>query len=774
MNLQRYHGRDARAFRAQALLLGIIAFLSACSSSTITGQAATRISASPLVPAGANKSDPQWVTQRTPHSEVALVFVHGLFGDTLDAWRADNGTTFFALVSQDPEIGKHVDVFAFGYPSFVFATGSFSIHEAANRLYSRLKYAGVLSYHKVVFVAHSMGGLVVLETILDHADVAQLVPLVVLYSTPQEGTDIARIADHVARNPALKSLVPINENDGLMYLANRWQSLNPRPRVVCAYEKLDTDGLRIVQWASATRFCDGASAAIDANHVDIVKPRSRLSDSYVTFANAFTDLILVEDKPSQAPPPRQLDGSSSTFAPPVHSLAVLPFVNISADARQEYFSDGFTEELINALAQFDDLQVVARTSSFSFKGQNADISTIAHKLNVGNILEGSVRRSGNTVRITVTLINAISGLLIWSRTYDSTLNDNLKVQTTVATAVAQQLEVKLIGDEAAKIQAGGTNSAEAYDDYLQGEQLLNNADGEEDLRAAASVYDRAINIDPNYAAAYVGRANALSNISFATSNLDAREKVRVQAITSAERAVALAPELGDPHVVLAITLRNVLDFVDAARENDRALALAPGSAKVQRNFATFAAELGHYAPAVIAARRAVALDPQNFFSHFALAHVFYLARRYAEALAALQDAEALDPGSAQIGIWLVSTLLASHHIGQAQQKCESPTTPLGDINRHGCLALVYHALGRKADAERQLEQLRTLAGDAAAYSYAEIYAQWGRKGTALQWLSTAERLRDPALQLLKVDWQLDPIRNEPRYKAIETRMNFPP
>jgi len=159
---------------------------------------------------------------------------------------------------------------------------------------------------------------------------------------------------------------------------------------------------------------------------------------------------------------------SVTFAPPPHSIAVLPFVNISGDKEQEYFSDGLTEELLNSLAEINELQVAARTSAFSFKGTNTDIGTIAHKLNVGAVLEGSVRRSGNTVRITTQLINAVTGFHLWSHTYDRDLGDVLKLETEIAGAVASALKVSLLGEVATKIELGGTRYPTAFDAYLRG------------------------------------------------------------------------------------------------------------------------------------------------------------------------------------------------------------------------------------------------------------------------------------------------------------------
>jgi TolB-like protein len=471
--------------------------------------------------------------------------------------------------------------------------------------------------------------------------------------------------------------------------------------------------------------------------------------------------------------PAKAESPAPVFNPPAHSIAVLPFVNMSGDAKQEYFSDGISEELLNALSRLNDLEVVARTSSFSFKGQNVDVSTIAHKLNVGAVLEGSVRRAGNTVRITVQLINGVSGFHMWSQTYDRNVTDILKVQTEVATSVAQQLEGKLVGDEAAKIEVGGTKNQEAYDAYLRGVQRALREDPA-DTRVAVAEYDRAIALDPDYAAAYAGRALALIDIAFATAAFDLRAQIYKDAITAARRAVALAPEFGEAHQALARTIVGLLDFSGAAREYDRALALAPGSARVQGGFAFFAAAMGHSAPALTAARRAVSLDPQNLLSHLGLSYVFYFARHYAEAQAALEDAKALNPGSSWIEEQLARILLASGKFEQVRQLCESPATPFDEDYRHLYLAEAYHALGRQADAEDELKKSQVLDGDSGAYSYATVLAQFGDARGALQWLNKAVQVRDPLLQLLKVEWQLDPIRNEPQFKAIVAQLNFPP
>src|ERR1700732_4752660 len=199
---------------------------------------------------------------------------------------------------------------------------------------------------------------------------------------------------------------------------------------------------------------------------------------------------------------KHLTPSAAAFAPPPHSIAVLPFVNLSGDKEQEYFSDGLTEELLNSLAEINELQVAARTSAFSFKGKDNDIGVIARKLNVGAVLEGSVRRSANPIRITAQLINAVTGFHLWSKTYDRDLGDVLKLQTEIATAVAGSLEVTLLGDISMKIELGGTHHPAAFDAYLRAAKAFQSRHREEEIPSAIVAYTEAIRLDPNFALAF--------------------------------------------------------------------------------------------------------------------------------------------------------------------------------------------------------------------------------------------------------------------------------
>jgi eukaryotic-like serine/threonine-protein kinase len=462
--------------------------------------------------------------------------------------------------------------------------------------------------------------------------------------------------------------------------------------------------------------------------------------------------------------------SAAAFAPPAHSIAVLPFVNLSGDASQEYFSDGLTEELLNSLAEINELQVVARTSAFSFKGKDTDIGTIARKLNVGAVLEGSVRRSAHTIRITAQLINAVTGFQLWSKTYDRGLGDVLKLQTEIATAVADALKVTLLGDVATKVELGGTVNPAAFDAYLRGAKVYNSMHEARELPTAIAAYTEAIRLDPHYALAFAGRSMALSSYAEETATGTRENFNKAQA--DARRTLALAPDLAEAHLALAwVSERGNLDFTQASEAYDRAVALAPGNAAVLRYIGLFAAHMGHFDAGVAATRHAVVLDPLAHESHYYLGWTLYLARRYQEALAALTELISLEPDFKQTyGL----RGLAYYALGDLQRARASCETQPDHWSSQWCLSVIYDKLGRHADAEAVLSKMKTALGDTSAYQCATIYAQWGNRVQALEWLETALRLRDPGLVELKTDPLMDPLRKEPRFQAIERELKFPP
>jgi TolB-like protein/Tfp pilus assembly protein PilF len=481
-------------------------------------------------------------------------------------------------------------------------------------------------------------------------------------------------------------------------------------------------------------------------------------------------------KPAAAPASSNATSSpapSTAFNPPPHSVAVLPFVNLSGDKEQEYFSDGLSEELLNSLARINELQVAARTSSFYFKGEHADLATVAHKLNVASVLEGSVRRSGHVVRVTVQLSNAVTGFHLWSQTYDRDLRDVLKLQSEIANSVASALKVTLLSDVAAKVELGGTRNPKAYDAYLRASMEYQSAsDPGENLPRAITGYTEAIRLDPGYALALADRSLALCVYAVELTGADAREAFD-KAENDARQAVALAPELGQGHLALGTFYKwGARNFTLATEEYARALALEPGNARVLRNYGAFAVFMGRTDAGLAAARRATVVDPLNPDAHRQHSVALYYARRYDEAVSAARDLITLDHDSAQGYALLGYAYYQLGNFAAARSSCEAK---LGSASRwiQTCLAFTYDKLGRHSAAQEMLGAMLAAHGDAVAYLEAEIYAQWGKSAEALQALETALRLHNPDIVRLKTDPELDPLRKEPRFQAIEQTLKFP-
>jgi len=366
--------------------------------------------------------------------------------------------------------------------------------------------------------------------------------------------------------------------------------------------------------------------------------------------------------------------SHTAFNPPEHSIAVLPFVNMSGDKEQQYFSEGLTEELLNSLTRINGLQVAARTSSFSFQGEHPDMATVARKLNVSAVLEGSVRRSAHTIRITTQLINGITGFHLWSQTYDRDLGDVLALQTEIATAVAGALKVTLLGDEAAKIEVGGTRNATAFDAYLRASHSYWTAQNEKDYQAAIAGYTEAIRWDPNYALAYADRAFALADYAAGWLQGPAARQSLDKAQTDARKAIALAPDLADGHLALGSVFEATVDYTRANHEYERAFALAPGNAKLLATYGMFAVRVGKTDAGLAAARRSVVLDPLNPWYRSWLGGSLWVARRYGEAILALKDAKVLAPNdlavNGQANAWLACAYYLSGDFQSARAACE--------------------------------------------------------------------------------------------------------
>ena len=463
--------------------------------------------------------------------------------------------------------------------------------------------------------------------------------------------------------------------------------------------------------------------------------------------------------------------AASTFSPPPHSIAVLPFVNMSGDKEQEYFSDGLSEELLNSLARISELQVAARTSSFYFKGERADLGTIARKLNVGSILEGSVRRSGRRVRITAQLNNAVTGFHLWSETYDRDLGDVLRLQTDIAEAVASALKIRLLGETAEKVEQGGTRTPAAFDAYLRGLKLARVVDSAQQCDAPINAFSEAIATDAGYALAYAGRSLVRWDCATFYNTEWGHPEVAARVRADAARAIELAPGLAVGYVALSNLESGLLRFAEADKACEHALALAPNNDQAILYCSQLAVLFGRADTAVSIARRGVTFDPLNPRSYQAFADVLRFAHRYKEAVAAYDQSIAVDPEHADYshaGRGLSYYLLGN--LPAALASCEVNPTYDRSLT---CRALVYGKMARRQDAVAALDALVTADGDAAAYQHAEILAQWNDHGAALDWLEKSKQLGDPGLIYLRTDPLVDPIRKEPRFQAVERSLSFP-
>jgi tetratricopeptide (TPR) repeat protein len=375
------------------------------------------------------------------------------------------------------------------------------------------------------------------------------------------------------------------------------------------------------------------------------------------------------------------------------------------------------------------------------------------------------------VRITAQLINSTTGFQLWSQTYDRSIRDTLTVQAEIANSVAHALKITLLGGVSGRAGEGGTHDERALDAYLRSLKLaVATVRSAEEARATIAACTEALRIDPNFALAYSARARAELIYAGYFFN-EATRATFARARADAERAVAIAPELGETHSALGETLEiGFLDFRRAADEHARALTLAPGSAQVLRAYSRFMAYMGHPDAAIAAARRNAALDPLNVLAFGVLGEALQAARRYADAIVAYDQAIRLNPGHAsEVYQHRGRSEYLLGNFEMAKASCEVEPD---QYHVQLCMPLVYEKLGEHAAAEAVLATAMAAQGDAAAYQYAQIYAQWGDTGKALDWLEKALRLRDPGIEYLKTDQLLDPLRTQPRFQAIERALRF--
>lgn len=458
-----------------------------------------------------------------------------------------------------------------------------------------------------------------------------------------------------------------------------------------------------------------------------------------------------------------------------NSIAVLPFRNLSVDADQDYFSDGLSEELRATLARNRLLQVMAQASSSQFRERQEDAVTIATKLGVAYLLDGSVRRAGDVVRVTAELIDGATGFSRWSQPFDRALSDIFAVQREIADTVARAIVTKFAGGDGVPVDSGaaavgGTDSVEAYDAYLRGRALYELSADEASERAALAQFDAAIAADPSYAAAHAARARSLTAIANQYGHAGELSALYDEAIESAQRAIELGPDLADAHSTLGFTqFQGRLDARAARAPFERSRELGAGEATVLARYALYSARTGRHREASEAMERALTLDRLNPLIHRAAGAIAYAARRWQDAIPPARQALAMNPKLSRAHSAIGDALLMLGRLDEAY--AEYAAEPAADVRLPG-LAIVQRRLGNDAEAEAALSQLVEEFGESALYQQAQVLADWGRRDQALARLERALEVGDSGLIYTRNDPFLDPLRGDPRFKKLLNRLGF--
>jgi TolB-like protein/lipoprotein NlpI len=446
------------------------------------------------------------------------------------------------------------------------------------------------------------------------------------------------------------------------------------------------------------------------------------------------------------------------------SIAVLPFVNMSSDKEQEYFSDGLAEELIDLLAKTPGLHVIARASSFYFKGKQVTLAEIAKTLGVANILEGSVRKSGDHLRIGTQLVAADSGEELWSEHYDREVKDVFKVQDEIAGAVVAALRLKLASAPAPADR--GTTSTAAYEQLLLGKQFFNESNPE-GWRRAIEAYDRAIALDPNYAAAYAGLASAQHYLDDFTG-----EAAGLSAVTAAaNKAVTLAPELAVGYEARGyLRMTAYFDWAGAEADLSKALALNPNDSTTLRHHGILLASLGRLPEAIAAMKKALDADPLSEAGWSGLALFLTASGDFAGSNDAVVHALAINPNSMYALENRSELLLLTGHADEALTTFRGSKE---EVFRLYGTAMAEHTLGHDPESREALKTLVDKYGKEAAYQIAEAYAWRGETDHAFEWLERARVQRDAGLSSVKFDPFLRSLHSDPRYHVLLRMMELP-
>ncbi len=454
------------------------------------------------------------------------------------------------------------------------------------------------------------------------------------------------------------------------------------------------------------------------------------------------------------------------------SIAVLPFLNLSADKNDEYLSDGMTEELLNVLTKVKSLHVPGRSSSFAFKGKNEEdiFRKVGQELQVNTVLEGSVRKAGDKLRVTAQLINAADGYHLWSETYDGDMKDILSFQSDVAKRVVEALQLRLGVEEERALTKKSTENPEAHRLYLLGRYHFAKF-----TRAgwtnAIHYYEQALQVDPNFALAYSGLADTYG---WAGGQIMAGREAWTKQMDLARKALALDPDLAEAHLALGTALQTSFDFKGSEKELDRAVELNPNFALTYDQFGWTFACLGRFDQAIAAEKKAIELDPLNTFLNTDLGFFFYWSRRYDDATTQIRTTLELDPNNALAHQLLGWCLVWKGNVTEAKAEFQKATT-LDDLPWYvGSLGYACAVSGDRRKAEQILRELEDLTRQryVSPAIRASVYLGLGENNKALDWLEKGYQDRDPSLWWISGDQLYDSVRNEPRFKALLQKIDM--
>jgi len=471
-------------------------------------------------------------------------------------------------------------------------------------------------------------------------------------------------------------------------------------------------------------------------------------------------------RPVRQPEARPSLQTAAAIAISEKSIAVLPFVNMSADKNDEYLSDGMTEELINVLSKVPGLRVPGRTSCFAFKGKNEEdiFHKVGDQLHVGTVLEGSVRKAGDKLRVTAQLINVSDGYHLWSKDYDGDVKDILNFQSNVAEQVVQALQVKLGGEGTRVLAKKPTENPEAHRLYLLGRYEFAKYT-QTGWNNAIRYYEQALRIDPEFALAYCGLAD---NYAYMGSVVMPEKEAIAKEKEFAQKALELDPELAEAHMSLALALVAAYDWRNGLKEFDRALELNPNLAFAYELQSWTLNGLGRFDEAIAKTKKAVELDPLNPFFQMSLSFYQYWARQYDDAIAQARKTLAMDPNSAISHVLLGLSFLKKGDTAGAIAELQKSKAPDPGAWYQGFLGYAYAISGERAKAEVVLRELEQLAKRqyVSPTAFATIYLGLGQKEKCLDWLEKSYEQQDSACWYLKIDQIYDSVRNEPRFQAL--------